>query len=139
MRTKKQKTKLGDILAIPLPNGTYAFGRLYKEYILAIYKGRSRNINDVPDNGEYDFFVGVYADLLTDGQWLVVGNTPFDNDDDAWGPPSYIKDTLDGTFSIYDHGEIRPATEQECKGLEITAAWDRHHLIDRLMGTKKWL
>jgi hypothetical protein len=93
---KNKKPKLGDIFAIPLPDGTCAFGRLYKEYTLAIYKKRSKDRNEIPDgisekNG-YDFFVTVYADLLSDGQWTVVGNIPFDHNDDAWRPPTYIKD-----------------------------------------------
>jgi hypothetical protein len=139
---KKKKPKLGDIIAIPLPDGSYAFGRLYKEGTLAIFKERAKDINEIPDeipekNG-YEFFVTVYRDLLSDGQWTVVGNIPFDNDDDAWRPPSYIKDALNGNFSIYEHGEIRPASEQQCKGLEATAVWDRNHLVDRLMGNDKW-
>ena len=135
----RKRIKLGDIFSIPLPNGTYAFGRLYKEYTLAIYKERSEIINEIPVQKDYDFFVGVYADLLTDGQWPVICNIPFVHENDAWRPPTYIKDIISGKYSIYEYGEIRPSSEEECKGLEVTAAWDRHHLIDRLMGTKKWL
>jgi len=138
----KKRLKLGDIYAIPLPDGTYAFGRLYKEFTLAIYKERSVKKDEIPSeipgkNG-YDFFVTVYRDLLTDGQWTVVGNIPFTHDDNAWRPPTYIKDVLNGNFSIYENGEIRPASERQCKGLEVAAVWDRHHLIDRLMGVRKW-
>ena len=32
-----KKLKLGDIYEIPLPNGKNAYGRLFKEYTLAIY------------------------------------------------------------------------------------------------------
>ena len=131
---KRKKTKLGDIFAIPLPNGTYAFGRLYKEYTLAIYKIRAENINTIPEKDDYDFFVGVYRDVLTDGQWPVIGNIPFIDDSDSWRPPTYMKDIFTGKFSIYHYGEVKPASEQECKGLELTATWDRQHLIDRLMG-----
>ena len=134
MKTKRQRPKLGAILAIPLPDGTYAFGRLYKECTLAIYKGRSENIKEIPDKKEYDFFVGVYVDLLRDGQWPVVDTIPFENEDDSWRPPTYMKDAITGKFSIYFHGEVSPSSEQQCKGLELTAVWDRHHVIERLMG-----
>jgi len=123
-------------LAIPLPDGTCAFGRLYKEYTLAVYKERSASIHDIPDTPEYDFFVTVYRDVITDGQWPVVGSVPFAREDDAWRPPTYMQDIFTGKFSRYFHGEITPSTERQCAGLELTAVWDREHVIDRLMGTK---
>jgi len=97
-------------------------------------------LNEIPKkDDEYDFFVCVYADLLTDGVWPVVGNIPFENDADAWGLPTYMKDIFTGKFSIYNRGEITPATEKKCKGMELTAVWDRQHVIDRLMGTTKYI
>ncbi|GMO57643.1 MAG: hypothetical protein Ta2G_17450 [Termitinemataceae bacterium] len=130
----RRRLKLGDIYAIPLPDGAFAFGRLYEEYALAIYKERTKDINILPKSLEYDFFVGVYSDLLKDGEWVVVGNIPFANDEDAWTPPTFIKDPINGKFSLYHHGKITPATREECEGLEVASAWDRHHVIDRLMG-----
>ena len=35
---RKMRLKLGNIYEIPLPNGINAYGRLYKEGVLAIYK-----------------------------------------------------------------------------------------------------
>ncbi len=35
---RRRRLKLGDIYEIPLPNGQNAYGRLYKECTLAIYK-----------------------------------------------------------------------------------------------------
>ena len=130
---KRKKIKLGDIFSIPLPNGMYAFGRLYKEYTLAIYKEKSKYNNKIPENKKYDFFVGVYSDILTNGKWTVIGNIPFAHDDDAWRPPTYVKDILNGKYSIYERGIIRSATKHECNGLELTATWDEHHLIERLL------
>jgi hypothetical protein len=79
----------------------------------------------------------VYKSCLTDGEWAVVGNIPFVSDDDAWQPPQYMKDIFTGAYSIYEHGEVRPSTEQECKGLELCSVWARNHVIDRLMGVAK--
>ncbi len=42
---KRQREKLGNIYAIPLSNGTFAFGRLYKER-LAVAKESIRKIYD---------------------------------------------------------------------------------------------
>ena len=138
-KTKRQRPKLGAILAIPLPNGTYAFGRLYSEYTLAIYKERTKNIHEIPENKEYDFFVGVYRDVICDGEWPVIDQVPFENEDDAWKkPPNYMKDIFTGEISKYERGIITPSTEEECKGLEICAVWDRTHVVDRLMGINTW-
>ena len=39
LANEKKKLRLGDIYLIPLPNGKFTFGRLFKESTLAIYKG----------------------------------------------------------------------------------------------------
>ena len=142
MKRKRQRPKLGDVFSIPLPNGTYAFGRLHEKGRLAIYKERSSNMDKIPGSNEYEFFVTVYRYVLTDGEWVRIGNIPFEHDDEAVGPPfSYIKDSIDGRFFLYENesGKMYPATEEQCEGLEVAAVWDRLHVIDRLMGTKKWL
>lgn len=82
---KRQKEKLGNIYAIPLPDKTFAFGRLYKER-LAIAKERSDNINSFPDFKNIDLFVGVYKDVLTDREWPIVGNILFEDGEDMWSP-----------------------------------------------------
>lgn len=136
---RKKRLKLGDIYEIPLPNGKNAYGRLYKEYVLAIYKNRYNSINELQLNEEYEFFVGVYKDLLQDGEWKVVGNKKFKNDDEAWAPPQCIVDAITKIGSLYYKGEITLCTYEECKNLEVVAAWDRQHVIDRLMGNTDWM
>lgn len=36
------------------------------------------------------------------------------------------------TFDIWQNGGARPATRQECVGLEVMAVWDHWSLVDRL-------
>jgi len=135
---RKRSLKLGDIYEIPLPNGLNAYGRLYREHTLAMYKQQCKDISQLSLEGEYIFSVGVYTDLLHDGEWQVVGNKPFLAGENEWRPTQYIKGKLDGSYSLYIRGEIIPATKEECIGLEAVAAWDRHHVVDRLMGDDKW-
>ncbi len=66
------RIKIGNVYEIPLPDGTNAYGRLYKEYTLAIYSTRAYSYNELPNTEEYQCFIGVYKDLLTDGKWKVV-------------------------------------------------------------------
>ena len=136
---KKNKLRLGDIYEIPLPNGKNAYGRLYKEYVLAIYRNRYNSVNELPQIEEYEFFVGVYKDLLLDGEWKIVGNRKFDNEEDAWAPPQCVVDAITKKGALYYKGEIIPCTYEECKNLEIVAAWDRHHVVDRLTGNIEWM
>ena len=135
----KKNLRLGDIYEISLPNGKNAYGRLYKEYTLAIYKNTYSKYDEVPETEEYQFFVGVYKDLLLDGEWKIVGNRKFENDEDAWAPPQCVIDSITKIGSIYYKGEIHPCKYEECKDLEIVAAWDRHHVVDRIMGDKEVL
>lgn len=136
---RKKRVRLGDIYEIPLPNGKKAYGRLYKEYTLAIYKGRYTSVKELPQDEEYDFFVGVYKDLLQDGEWKIVGNRKFNNDEEAWAPPQCVVDAITKIGSLYYKGEIIPCSYEDCKNLEVVAAWDRHHVIDRLMGNAQWM
>ena len=50
-KPRKRRLKLGDIYEIPLPNGTNAYGRLYKECTLAIYKTRCDDVTELPETG----------------------------------------------------------------------------------------
>lgn len=138
LSNRKRRLKLGDIYEIPLPDGTNAYGRLYKECTLAIYAVRCNDVSELPYNEEYQYFVAVYKDLLQDGKWKVVGSRKFVSEEDAWPPPKCIIDAITKVGSLYYKGIITPCSYEECKDLEIAAVWDRHHLIDRLMGNDVW-
>lgn len=96
------------------------------------------DISELPDTVSYYRFICVYEDLLCDGKWKVVGHKGFKNADEAWAPPKCVIDKITGKGSIYYKGEIRSCSYDECKNLEIAAVWDRHHVIDMLMGNPKW-
>jgi hypothetical protein len=134
---KRKRIKIGDIYAIPLPNGKYAFGRIFKDAGIGIYKYIGESIEDIPKGEEYQFIVGIYEDVLKSGDWTVVENRPFMSDDEAYPPPSCIIDIISGKYSIYHKGEIRSSTKSECEGLEVAAVWADNHIIDRIMGDDK--
>ena len=137
-KIRKRRLKLGDIYEISLPNGKKAYGRLYKEYTLAIYEKICDDVTELPEEEKYRFFAGVYKNLLQDGEWPVVANRKFASDEDSWAPPQCVVDAITKIGSLYFKGEIIPCSYEECKDLEIVAAWDRHHLIDRIMGIDIW-
>jgi len=137
-KTRKRRLKLGDIYEIPLPNGENAYGRLYKECTLAIYKKNGFSASESSFVEDYQFFVTVYKDLLQDGVWKVVGHRPFPSEDEAWPPPRCVVDAITHKGSLYYRGQISPCSYEQCKDLEVVSVWDRHHLIDRLMGNHTW-
>lgn len=79
--TRRKRIKLGDIYAIPLPNGKFAFGRRLKDASIAIYNVISDTIEELPQEEEYQFIVGVYDDVLKSGDWPVVENRPFPDEE----------------------------------------------------------
>lgn len=99
-----KRKRLGDIVEIPLGNGENAYARIFKEGTLGIYVGRYQNYEDVPQNAEYYRFICLYKSSLS--QLRVVGNLPFENDEDSWSPDKVIVDAITGKGSLYHHGEI---------------------------------
>jgi len=135
---RKSRLKLGDIYKIPLKDGQFAYGRLFKENTLAIYLDIFNDNLTLPSREEYKFYVAVYKDLLHDGVWKVVANKPFLDNEEAWAPAKCIIDKISGKYSMYLKGHVISSTKEECEGLERVSAWDRHHVVDRIMGDNKW-
>jgi hypothetical protein len=138
MPRKKIKPKLGDVIQIPLPNGMYAYGCIFKDTGLGIYKEISGSSNTPPKAEEYRYVIGFNRGAVESGEWPIVDHRPFPDEESAWPPPTYIKDVISGKYEIYHKGQIYPSTEKRCKGLERTAVWNANHIIDRLMGSDKW-
>ena len=134
----RKRIKLGDVFAIPLPNNKFAFCRKFREACIAIYKYIGDSIDDLPKTEDYQFILGVYDDVLKSGQWPLVGNRPFANDEESWPPPMCMFDKFSKEYSLYHKGEIKKSNKEECKGLEIVAVWDSNHIIDRIMGNDIW-
>jgi hypothetical protein len=128
-----KRIRLGDVLAIPLNDGRFAFGRVLKDACIGIYRYVAIAKDAPPPlDTQYLFIVGVYRDVLTSGQWPVVARAPFGNEEEAWPPPNVVRDPIDGTCSIYHHGQMRPASLAECDGLEEAAVWEKEEIIDRI-------
>jgi len=131
---KKIRPKIGDVFQIALPNGKYAYGRIYNDASVGIY----RTVTDkpsMPPIGSRDFLfnVGMYDDVLKSGECPIVGQDKFTNGESDWPLPQYIKDIITGEYSIYYKGKIRKSSKKECKGLEETAVWGMEHIIPRIM------
>jgi hypothetical protein len=136
----RRKPQVGDVIQLTLPSGRYAYGRVLRDASVAFYSETTAEPGLPPvGSRDYQFVVGVYDDVLTSEGVSVVGHDPSQAPEDDWPPPNSIRDPISGVMRIYHHGHMRAATPEESEGLEPAAVWDLHHLIDRLMGVRKWL
>jgi len=133
---------LGDVVAIPLPNGKVAHGRIYRKAI-GIYQGLSdglKPLENFRDAKPRRFFY--YMSLPGTGRygkdWRFVGHIPFSPDEDTQAPPMHARDdfTLSGT-RIYHKGFFRRASEDEIQGLQIFRIYSPPALGRLLAGEKR--
>jgi len=98
-KPKRQKYNLGSIVAIPLPEGQYAFGKVYKDRkaIYDLVLDHIPEVSVVLDSSILFFHCGT-DDGIKKGLWPVIGDQPFADPDDAWGPPKAL---------FYDRAENR--------------------------------
>ena len=134
-KKKSKREKLGDIYEIPLPNGKNAYARVFKEGI-GIYNTFCNSIVELPEEEEYIFHLELYT--YSRKELEIVGHRDFENEDDAWPPPSCVVDAITKEGSIYYKGEITSCSYEECKDLQVSSVWDRQQLVDKLMGDDKW-
>ncbi|SDO12620.1 Immunity protein 26 [Paenibacillus sp. yr247] len=74
---KRQRYKLGNVYAIPLPNAKFGFGRTMEDAGFAVYKHIGESEMDLPKTEDYKYIVGVYWQALRSDGWAVVENRPF--------------------------------------------------------------
>jgi Immunity protein 26 len=133
-RQKPQKRVPGDIVEIDLGDGSHTYARVLEEALFAFYDGRFNEelAQEEVVNLPTLFQVPVMNKAVKSGRWRIVGNVPLDSTllDPA---PRFIQDALKkDRLQIYHRGRIRPATKEECTGLEREAVWDPTHVEDRL-------
>ena len=133
IKTRKKRLKLGDIYEIALPNNKNAYGRLYKEYTLAIYNKLCNNVEEIPEEENYKFFCGVYKNLLQDGEWKIVGNREFENEEYAWPPPFCAINIIDNSCCIYYKEKFIKCDKKECHNLQVITFLNKEELINKLM------
>ncbi len=138
-KRKRIRPQVGDIFQIPLPNGRFAYGKVFRDASVGIYQKIFDSPAELPIKSPFAFIVGLYDDVLKSGMWPIVGHEPFESKESEWPPPHFVEDIISGEYSIYHKGEMRPSSEDECRGLERAAVWDAHHVIDRIMGGTKYL
>ena len=77
------------------------------------------------------FRVAVHKSAWTTGRWKRIDRVM---PEPALMQPQakFMQDAIDGRLSIYLAGQVRPASLNECVGLERCAVWDPEHVESRL-------
>jgi hypothetical protein len=134
--------RLGDIVAIPLPNGQFAHGRIYRN-ALGVYQGFSDGLRTVEDFFEvrpkrFFYFMSMPGSGRYQKNWRFIGHVPFPPNADDFAPPMHARDDfgLSGT-RIYHRGCFRRATEDEVRGLQVYTIYSPPALEKYLAGERR--
>jgi len=134
-KSKRQQRTIGAFVKIPLDKKHHTYARILADAGLAFYDiVAEEDITDMKKIASKPilFIVAVYRDAITKGRWQKVGKMPLEPELRRC-PPQFIHDSIDPTkFSIYEDGKIRPATREECEGLERAAVWEPEHVESRI-------
>lgn len=133
--TKKQKWTIGAILKIPLTDGWHCYSQMlpHENCEMAFYDSRTRSDLSPSEivNMPVLFRAAVHKSAYNDGWWLKIGTVKVP--DNLMEPrATFIEDRISGKFQIYKFGDIRPASKEQCVGLESASVWEANHLEDRL-------
>lgn len=132
----RKRDRPGTVLRFDLPEDRVAYGRVLEEGVIAVYRGIFGRDDPVPiGSRDYQFITSL--DDRDMRRLEIVGMDPATTPIDDVAPPSAIPPHLptDG-WMIYYRGAIRPSTEEEAGGLEVTASWTLDQFVDRILGRR---
>jgi hypothetical protein len=133
MEARKAARRVGDIVEIDMADGTFCFGRVLEEPLMAFY---DLKVGTIPSLDEIVstpilFEIWVMNHAVTSERWPVIGAMPLQNSLQL--PVTFFKqDPISKELSLYVNAQEFPATREQCKGLERAAVWDPEHVEDRL-------
>ena len=132
-RARRAKAPLvGDVIELPL-DGAWGYARVLRDPLMAFYALRAEAPLAWEDvvKAPVAFTVWVMHSAVKSGRWRVVGNVPLTPTEDV-APWFFKQDAISGKLSLYRAGAERPATREECEGLERAAVWSAEHVESRL-------
>lgn len=141
----KQKYKIGQIVAIPLPDGKFAYGKVFNNFAVGVFEFLSENITYSLDSiikNNFLFYSAVTDRAITSGIFTVIGEQPFFSVDSAWAPPMaagiFPEDHSIGMLHITHKGKYLPASPSQAAGMDICVMCQEPELfvdliVDRLV------
>ncbi len=127
----------GRFMRIALPDGTYGYGRLREDRAISFYNFRTEEpISDLDDIVAklILFTVSVHKSVIS--KWEIIGDRPLEAH--MKKPVVWFWQDI-GDFRnckiIDSEGNTKPATPEECEGLERWAVWEGNGIEERLFNT----
>lgn len=132
-KSKKVKRQLGDMVQVKLEDGSFSYGRILEEPLMAFYDWNSMDKVSLEEiiSKPVIFKIWVMNSAVESGRWEVLGNAPLDRALEEI-PRFFKQSPLNKKFSIYYQGVETPSTKDKCEELERAAVWDPEHVEDRL-------
>lgn len=132
-KAKKIKRQAGDVVAVKLEDGSFSFGVVLEEPLMAFYDYNSRELPELKAIVAKPvlFKVWVMNSAVESGRWEVIGSTSL-TPELASTPRFFKQSPLNKRLTVYFKGEETPSTKDECQNLERAAVWDPEHVEDRL-------
>lgn len=141
-KASKQKYTLGSIIGIPLPDGRFAYVKVFNDSTFGIYDLLSNALLPIVDviRNRFSFYQASTDVAIKSGEWPVIGAEPFADEDSAWPPPQatcYVRETNEWTMGeiprLNDRGQMRVATLDEVRGLDIMSVCHRPELLVKII------
>jgi Immunity protein 26 len=134
---KNKIFKLGAFLRIPLPDGTFAYGRQLEEPYTAFYNYRTKEPSaDLDTIEKQPVLFRQAVRVLGSDKWQAIGIRKLEGE--VTQPVVRFHQEI-GDYrecTIFDNlGNERAATPEECIGLERASVWDAYHIEKRLLDT----
>lgn len=132
---RKRLEKPGTFVRVPLEDGTFGYGRILKPPHSAFYHYRTPSPDsDLDRIASNPVLFRIAVRYLPRSGWEFIGWRELESH--LTQPVVQFTQDL-GDFKkckIFDDaGNARPATPEECVGLEKAAVWDPHHVEGRLL------
>jgi hypothetical protein len=138
--TKKVKYKLGAIVAVPLPGGRFAYAKVYRDFDLGVYDFVSNEIVPIAEvlKHKIAFFQAATDEPIKSGEWPIIGDEAFPDEESAWGPPRAVVfppgAPLESADLKISHKDVlRRATAAEVKGLDFGTFAQESELLVRIL------
>jgi hypothetical protein len=138
--TKKHGYKVGSIVAVPLPDEVFAYVKAYKDLDFGVYNFVSKEIEPAAEVVKHKiaFFQAATDEAIKSGDWPVIGEDVFPDEQSAWGPPRAVVfppgAPLDSaTLKISHMNALFPASPAEVRGLDLESFAHRPDLFVRIL------